>query len=622
MSGVFGVVDTKGDSRVGKLLCQMGKVMSHHEWFVIDTYSDENIGAGIGRIGIGVFNREKQPVCSEDGNLVICLSGELYHTLELRRELETKGYSFRDDTDVELVLRLYQYKQERFICDLEGAFVLAIWDRRHQTVTIANDRFGLYPTYFAYYKRKLVFAPEMKGILCNTDFSKNIDMTALAEYVRFQTLLGDKTFFEGLHLLPNASILQYSLATDHLTIRSYWDWSHIPQLPSTPCFDEAVDEAGRLLQRAVEKLTKGPHRLGVYLSAGMDSRLILGLIPQDKFPVDTITYGHPRSRDVIYGQKLAKKTPANHHSFELSDGRWVLTYAGYHLELTEGFHSWIHAHGISVLGQIRPIIDVNLTGFGGGAIDWEHPATLHAGDDLAFLHNAFYLLSQETTWPSIDDIEEGMLFTPKIRSAMRGLAFESLCSELSKYEHLPYSQRAVCFARLNPVRRLFQYFTVFNRSHVEQRYPFYDYQYLDFVYALPPEMLFKRKLRRAVIRKFAGSLARVPYDKDDLPITGSEMSRMLAKLLQKGKSFVNGHLVGIFPEYLPLYADYESWLRTELREWGEKILLGKRTQERGIFDPGFVKSLWKRHLSGLDIWNIGKIAPLMTYEMMLRRYYD
>lgn len=622
MSGIFGIVDNKRDPGIDKLLRQMGMHMSHHDWFVVDTYSDQNFGIGFGRIGIGIFNQEQQPIFSEDGNLIIFLSGELYHTLGLRRELETKGYSFRNDSDLELILRLYQYKQDEFIYDLEGVFVLAIWDHLNQCAIIANDRFGLLPLYFAHYKGKFVFAPEMKGVLCNTDFTKKLDMTALAEYVRFQTLLGDKTFFEEIKLLPNASLIEYHPSTDRLISKTYWDWSHVPQTPPNLSFEDAVDEAGRLLRTAVDELTEGPHRFGLYLSAGMDSRLILGLIPQDKFPVDTITYGQRESRDVIYATNLAARVAANHHQFNFTDGRWVLDYVDYHLELTEGFHSWIHAHGISILNQVRHIIDVNLTGFGGGEIDWEDQATINASDDLAFLHHVFYLLSQGTTWPSIDDIEERLLFTPKLRSRMCGLAFESLRLELTKYNYLPYSRRSVSFSHLNPARRLFQYFTVFNRSHIEQRFPFYNYRYLDFIYSLPPEMLFQRKLRRAVILKFARFLADVPNDKDDLPITNSELSRMFAKLIQKGKLLVNRHMFSIFPEYISPYADYDNWLRNELCKWGENMLLGERTQHREIFSQDFLESLWKRHLYGFEKWTIGKIAPLITYEMMLRRYYD
>jgi len=363
---------------------------------------------------------------------------------------------------------------------------------------------------------------------------------------------------------------------------------------------------------------------GVYLSGGVDSRVILGLIDRDKFPITTITFGQQGCRDVVYAQEIATKVGTEHHYFEFPDGKWVEDFVDSHLELTEGFHSWIHAHGISILDQVRPLIDVNLTGFGGGqsAMDWEDLALLQAQDDVAFSCRLFYLLSQKTTWPSINDVEERFLFSPRISSQMDGLAFESFRSELAKFNYLPYEQRAACFALCNPDRRLFQYYTVFHGAHFEQRFPFYDYRYFEFVYALPPEMLFNRRLRRAIILRFTRSLARIPYDKDNLPITGRKASRISARLIQRSKSFVNRYVAPVFPEYATLHADYENWLRNELRDWGESILLSERTRWRDIFDAEFLRSLWRRHQSGLEVHTIGKIAPIMTYEMMLRRFWD
>jgi asparagine synthase (glutamine-hydrolysing) len=622
MSGVFGVVDSKRNTQIGQFLGKMGTEMSHRAWYSVETHIDEGAGVGLGRIGIGIFNQEAQPVCNEGQNLIVFMCGELYGTTELRRNLKAKGHRFRDDSDLELVLRLYQEMGERFVYELEGVFVLVIWDRSRHEVIISNDRFGLYPLLYAHYDGKLIFAPEMKGILGDPDFRKELNLTAVAEYVRFQHFLGDKTFFEELKLLPNASLLRYDTQTDQLMIRSYWDFSQISELPATLTFEDAVDEAGRLLRAAVNKLTSGNYRLGVYLSGGIDSRVILGLMNRSVFPITTITYGQRGCRDVVYAEKLATQVGTRHHYFEFLDGKWVEDFADLHLELTEGFHSWIHAHGISILDQVRPLIDINLTGFGGAEINWEDLAILQAPDDEAFLSHVFHSLSQKTTWPSIDDIEERLLFSPQISSQMYGLAFDSFRSELAKYDRLPYAQRAASFSRLNPDRRLFQYHTVFSRSYFEQRFPFCDYRYTEFIYALPPEMLFSRKLRRAIIIKFIRPLARIPYDKDDLPITGSEVSHIAAKLVQKSKSYTNRYIAPIFEEHATLYADYENWLRNELRDWGENILLGERTLQRDIFNPAFLRSLWRRHQSGLEVHTIGKIAPLMTLEMMLRRFYD
>jgi asparagine synthase (glutamine-hydrolysing) len=617
MSGVFGVFDTRQKVNIQSLMSQIGVQIRHKDWHVIESYSNQAGGIGLGRKGIGIFNRESQPIWNSKKTVAVVMAGELFDT----NQLEWIDSRLPDEL---IILDLYERYGEQFISKINGVFILAIWDGLKKRLLIANDRFGLYPLYYAHFNGRLIFGPEMKGILCDPEFEKQIDLRALSEYMRFQHLLGDKTFFEDLKLLRNASLLKYNLRSDSLEIKSYWDFAQIPELPASISFDDAVEESGRLLKAAVDKLTLGGYRNGVYLSAGLDSRVILGLIEKDRFPITTVTYGNKDCRDVIYADKIAKIIGSDHHFFEFRNGNWVQQYADLHLDLTEGFHSWIHLHGISVMDQVRPIMDLNLTGFGGGqsAIDWEDAPLLYSKDDYCFNSRLFNLLSQQTTWPSLDDAEERLLYSPKLAGEMAGLAYDSFMEELALYDHLPYYQRAAYFALRNPDRRLFQYFTVFHRAAFEQRFPFYDYDYFKFVYALPPEMLFKRRLRRGVILDRLKHLSKIPYDKDNLPITNNTISHMVAKVNNATKSYFNRHIAQVFPEHPTLYADYENWLRGELRGWGEEILLGERSMSRGIFNPQFLKSLWNRHQSGLEVNMIGKVAPIMTYEMLMRKFFD
>ena len=623
MSGVFGVVDSRGQAEVGSLMDRMGAAMGHRDWYVVETYADEQQGLGLGRIGIGIFNQERQPIRSEDGNLLIFLSGEFYNALELRRDLEAKGYPFRDNSDLELVLRLYQERGDAFIHDLEGVFALLIWNRARQELIVANDRLGLYPTYYANYDGKLVFAPETKGILCDPDFRKELNLTALAEYMRFQHLLGDKTFFESIRLLPSASLLTYDLSTASCSIRPYWTFDDIPYRPDVS-FDEAVEEAGRLLRRAVQRLSGDAYRLGVYLSGGLDSRTILGLV--ERRPVASLTYGVRNCRDVYYARRIAKAVGSDHHWFDIPNGEWVKEHVDFHLDLTEGFHSWIHAHGISTLPQARQLMDVSLTGWGGGTVmghnDTIEPLQLCAVDDAAFVTRLFYLFNQKYTWPSLTEAEEGLLYCEPIRNKVRGLAFDSFRAEVSSYLGYRTDVRGEYFYINNHCRRLTQNLVTFTRSHVEVRFPFFDYDLFEFLYSLPALLRGHRKMYRAVIQREIPRLAHIPYDHDEfLPTTHSWMRGVHAVALKLKRRF-NRHLWPLFPERYTLYADYENYLRGELCDWAEDILFDECTTERGIFAPAFLRTLMDRHLSGLEEWTIGKIAPIITYEMMLRRLHD
>jgi len=623
VSGVFGILDSKRQMRVEPLLTRMGARMSHREWYVVETFWDEDAGVGLGRIGIGIFNRERQPLFSEDQNLVVFLTGEFYNAAELRGALKAKGHHFRDESDLELVLRLYQDKGEQFVRDLDGAFVLVIWNRGSQEAIIANDRFGLYPLFYTRYNGRLIFAPEMKGILCDDTFPRRLDLTALAQYMRFQHLLGERTFFEGIELLPNASLLVYNLSTDTFRCEKYWDFADIPYRPEVS-FDEAVEEAGRLLRRAVQRLSGDAYRPGVYLSGGLDSRTILGLI--ERRPVVSLTYGVRDCRDVYYARRIARAVGSQHYWCDLPNGNWVRKWVDFHLELTEGFHTWIHMHGISTLPLARQLMDVNLTGWDGGSV-MGHPGSIEpllvsAVDDMAFIARIFFVLTHTYTWPSITEGEENMLYCEPLRRKIQGLAFDSLRDEVSRYLHYRPDVRSEFFSIRNHCGRLTQNLIVFARSHIEVRFPYFDYSLFEFLYSLPASLREDRRLFRAVIQRETPRLAYIPYAEDEFLPTAHSWIRNLHGLGVRLKRRFNRHIGAIFPERHTLYADYEEYLRHELREWASGILFDKRTLERGIFAPEFVESIFKRHQSGMEQWTIGKVAPIMTYEMMLRRFYD
>lgn len=611
MSGIFGFVDPGRSGDIHSVIRAMGAAMSHRDWFVAESFLDDVMHVGIGRIGIGIFNKGQQPIWNAARTVALVLAGEFYNKSRDRQ------------SDEEYALALYEAEGIDFVSRLQGAFILGIYDKRSQTVFIANDRFGLYPLFYTCYGGRLIFAPEMKGILCDKRFPRKLDLTALAQYVRFQHLLGERTFFEDLQLLPAASILTYDIHTGHSSIQAYWTFDSIKCQPEIT-FEEAVEEAGRLFRQAVRSLSEDSYRPGVYLSGGLDSRLILGVIRRR--PVVSLTYGNFNCRDVYYSRQIAQAVGSEHHWFDLPDGKWVEHHVDFHLELTEGLHSWIHAHGMSTLPQARELMDVNLTGWDGGTVMAypESPEYMHfnAVDDMALAVDLFSKLNQTFTWPSITEAEERLLYNKPIWKEVNGLAFESFQSELARFLGYRPEVRAQFFFLRNHCARLTQNFITFTRSHIEVRFPFFNYQLFDFMFSLPVQILAYRKLYRAVVQRETPKLALIPYDHDEFLPTTQSWRRGIHAATVKIKRRINRHISPIFPQLHTLYADYENYLRNELRSWAENILFDRRTVERGLFDESFLRSLMLRHLSNQEQWTIGKIAPLITYEMMLRRFVD
>jgi asparagine synthase (glutamine-hydrolysing) len=439
--------------------------------------------------------------------------------------------------------------------------------------------------------------------------------------MRFQHLLGERTFFEGIRFLPGASTLVFDAQTGHARVSHYWSYAEIVASENLT-FSDAVDETGRLLRQAVRRLTSDNLRPGVFLSGGLDGRTIIGLI--EKKPVASLSFGEANSRDVVYSRRIAASVGSKHAWVQFLDGKWVLDQIRLHLELTEGFHSWIHMHGMSALPLARAMMDVNLSGWDGGTVmghsDSIEPLQVNPVTEEAFLIRQFYIFNNIFTWPGLNEVEERLLYQDPLAQKMIGLAFDSMRDEYKKYWNLRPEVRQEFFYIDNHCRRLTHNMIVFGRSHIEQRFPFFDYDLFNFLYSLPPQFRVDRRLYLAVINKEIPSLTRIPYDHDDLPPVVK--GRMRYKLWRWLQWQINQKVTPLFPEYKTLYADYENYLRDDLCSWGEEILFDHRTKDRGIFNPSFLDTIWKRHMSRQEYHTIGKIAPIMTYEMMLRRFYD
>ncbi|MBE9475348.1 MAG: hypothetical protein IMY85_10700 [Chloroflexi bacterium] len=615
MSGVFGIADPGRAIDIRSLALHMSEAMSHRDWFIAESFIDDSRNLALGRIGIGILNKDPQPVWNPSRTVALVMAGEIYNK-------ETLAENINGNSDEELVMALYEQEKENFISKLNGVFIIAVYDQESNRILIFNDRFGLYPLFYSCRGGRLIFAPDMKGILCDEDFPRKMDLTALAQYIRFQHLLGDRTFFEEIQLLPSASILNYDLASGSCSVNSYWSFADIPYNPEVS-FEEAVEETAMIMSSAVNRLSGDVYRPGVYLSGGLDSRTILGMI--DRRPIVSLTYGRHNCRDVHYAKRIAEAEGSDHYWIDLPDGEWVKENVDFHLNLTEGFHSWIHAHGISTLSQARQLMDVNLTGWGGGTVMGKRfiePLLFSAVDNAALITHLFYKFNQKYTWPSINEAEESLLYRQPIRNKVQGLAYDSFRTELSPYLDYRSDVRSEYFYLRNHDRRLTSNLITFTRSHIEVRFPFFNYDLFNFLYSLPVQFRKDQRLYRAVIQGRLPRLANIPYDYDQLLPTTRSLIRDTHAFTMKLKRRFNRHIWRIFPELDTLYADYENYLRNELLDWAEDILFDQRTAERGIFDPSYLHSLMRRHLSNMEEWTIGKIAPIITYEMMLRRYYD
>jgi asparagine synthase (glutamine-hydrolysing) len=620
VSGLFGIVDVTGESDIRQFLDSARAALSHLPWHSGDSWVPPGLPLGMGRVGIGIFNRDSQPITSADGNVVLLMSGELYETPALQRQLEAAGYAPRDASHPELALCAFLAYGTDFAAKLNGAFFIAVYDAVQRRLLLTNDRYGLYPHYYHDESGKLVFGPEVKSVLRAPFVTKKLNVTAAAEYFRFQQLLGVKTFHEGILVFPYGSVGEFDLQNSSWGIHHYWDWDQIADRTHIQ-FEEASLELGHLLRRAVERRSDDGFRPGVFLTGGLDSRTLLGLMPPRNPPPISATFGVENSRDVYYAKQIADAVGSRHHWFDFPDGRWVLDNVELHLKLTEGFHSWIHMHGISMLPALREMMDFNLTGWDGGTVmghnDHVNPIYNYPVDEAAVVVENFKNFNQSYTWPGLMEAEERMLYTPEFSKQATGRAFDSLREEFKPFWRFRKYQAAEFFYVVNHCWRSTINMVTTARSHIEVRFPFWDYDLIDYMHSIRPEVRGHQIIYRDIIMRETPKLAVIPYDKQEYLPTLKPMQHKLQALSVRAR-----RRLGLFPERATLYADYENYLRHELRAWAEGILFDPRTEQRGIYNMPFVRTLMARHLSGHEEWTIGKIAPLITFEMMMRMNFD
>jgi asparagine synthase (glutamine-hydrolysing) len=444
---------------------------------------------------------------------------------------------------------------------------------------------------------------------------------ALAEYIRYQQLLGHRTWFKGVSLFPAATVLRFHRHERRVAMSRYWDWGDIAPEPRVS-WSDAVEECTTRFQRAVDIRVARIPRVGVFLSGGLDSRTIVGFLG-GKARATTLTFGAPGCRDVLLAGRVADRAETEHHWFPLDNGRWVIDHAADHMAATEGFHGWHHAHGITVLESARALVDACLSGWDGGTIlggsinHYRDAGYRHVTERelMANFHRGF---CRDFTWPGLSDEEaDTLLDTPEGRR-LRPLARDALETELAATRGYRADVRGDFFYINQVVRRSLQMQVVLVRSALPVACPFFDYRLIEFLYSLPEAIRTNPAFRKEVLTRRAPRLAAIPRDRDlRLPHTSPWRHRPHA-LAQRAKSWLHRRVAPIFAEPPSLYADYEGYLRHDLREWAEDLLLAPRTLLSDLVNPRAVRELWARHLSGRELWTIGKIAPLMTLELLLR----
>ncbi len=319
MCGIAGFtryLDPTGDI---SSLIKMGDKIAHRGPDAHGEYLDDGVGLCHRRLSIiDLSAAGNQPMFSEDGNLVIVFNGEIYNYLELRKDLEKKGYAFKTKTDTEVILALYKNEGPRCLDKLFGMFAIALWDKRKQELFLARDRLGKKPLYYYHNKKQFIFSSEIKSILEIESVPKEIRHDAIYDFFVYQYVPESKSIFKNIHKLNPGHFL--TINKNGIKIQQYWDVTFKPQ--STSNEDEITDGLLDVINICTKQRMISDVPLGAFLSGGVDSSGIVALMAKNsEEPVVTCSIGFDSKKfdEVKYAKQVAGQYQTAHHELTVKE---------------------------------------------------------------------------------------------------------------------------------------------------------------------------------------------------------------------------------------------------------------------------------------------------------------
>ncbi len=272
------------------------------------TYMDDGINMGFRRLSIIDLSDGDQPMFNEDRTLVITFNGEIYNYKELREELIACGHTFANHSDTEVLLHGYEEWGEKLLDRLRGMFAFVIWNIPEQKLFAARDMFGIKPFYYGMIGGSFVYGSEIKSILEYPDYTREVNLEALEQYLSFQYSVLPETFFRGIFKLAPGHFLQY----DHgeIEISRYFDPILTPVEPAE--HEATVDAIDEAVRKSIDYHMVSDVEVASLLSSGVDSSFVASNFHGAK--TFTVGFDYDKYNEIPYAQELSAKIGIENYS--------------------------------------------------------------------------------------------------------------------------------------------------------------------------------------------------------------------------------------------------------------------------------------------------------------------
>jgi len=607
MCGIAGIFDYRGRREADRrLLALMTAVLGHRGPDGDGFYHAPGIGLGHRRLAIVDLAGGDQPLFNEDRTVCVVFNGEIYNFELLMAELSALGHVFHTRCDTEVIVHAWEEWGKQCLDRFNGQFAFALWDEQRETLFLARDRLGEKPLYYTFLADgRLLFASELKSLLCNPSESRQLDPQAIEEFFAFGYVPDPHSIYCGIAKLPPGHYLCVERGKQPPEPASYWDVNFVDGGPVRE--DEIAEELIARLRESVRLRMIADVPLGAFLSGGVDSSSVVAMMAGLKTsPVGTfsISFGARDFDESIYASAVADRFRTDHHvrivdpeAFDLID-RLATMY-----DEPFGDSSAMPTYRVSAMA--RENVTVALSGDGGDEV---------FGGYRRYRWHCF----EERLRRAMPAALRGPLFGffgavyPKLDWAPRPLRAKATLQELARDSAAAYfASVSICGDRLrrqlyapNLARELQGYNAgEVLRRHMERsdsEHPLSQIQYADIKTYLPGDIL--TKVDRA---SMAASLeVRVPLLDHTLIEWAARLSPSIKLREGVGKYILKAALKPYLPEDI-LYRPKQGfsvplarWFRGPLRQRVREALCGSALRQSELFDMAAIESLLDQHQSG------------------------
>jgi asparagine synthase (glutamine-hydrolysing) len=604
----------------------------------VGMWPDEPVPVSLGHRRLSIIDLSAaghQPMANEDGSVWTVFNGEIYNFPALRTELVAAGHVFRSETDTEVLVHGYEEWGLDLVGRLNGIFAFALWDRRRSQLHLVRDRYGVKPLYYARAGEQVLFASEIKSLLCSPEVSRELRPEALLAYLQFRYCPEPLSLFQHVAQVPPGHIL--TLGSGEPVSRAYYAL----RFPDRFADGSVKTLAGELRERltaAVERQMISDVPVGLFLSGGVDSGGLLAMArshKRDALKTFTIAFrredqeatGEPG--DVEYARELATQFGTDHQEIVLEPRIVdVLPNVIWHLDNPIADPAAITSYLICQMARERDT-KVLLSGQGGDEVFCGYP--WHLGAHLAAqyrrapklmragIERALQTLpaSRHGPWTgtfrrlrkfgasasmSFDDSLIGFLSyasSDNLRNLLGVSYAESVAARVGERSHRELLNESRGWNEINRMLHLDMgtFLPALNLAYtdktsmafgVEVRVPYIDNEIVDFMATIPPALKLHGLTRKYLLKEALRGL--VPD-----------------RVLSRRKA---GFGVPI-----------RRWIVSDLKEMIGDLLSPDTLRRRGYFDPAYVWRLIDENASGRHDYNY-LIYTLLTFELWCRIYLD